>query len=89
MKKVSTAVVKETSNLGTEADDRVGLGRSVQREDGTEVDNQVAAPAETRTPNWHRANQHRSSRVRMEGWRQWWRLGGRKTLSNEETKEPS
>jgi len=25
--------------------------------DGTEVDNQVAAPAETRTPNLHRANQ--------------------------------
>jgi hypothetical protein len=23
---------------------------------GTEVDNQVAAPAETRTPTWHRAN---------------------------------
>jgi hypothetical protein len=22
----------------------------------TEVENQVAAPAETRTPNWHRAN---------------------------------
>ncbi len=25
------------------------------RERGVEVDNQVAAPAETRTPNWHRA----------------------------------
>jgi hypothetical protein len=25
--------------------------------DGTEVDNQLAAPAETRTPNLHRANQ--------------------------------
>jgi hypothetical protein len=25
-------------------------------EDGRKVDNQVAAPAETRTPNWHRAN---------------------------------
>ena len=25
--------------------------------DGTEVDNQVAAPAETRIPNLHRANQ--------------------------------
>src|ERR1017187_7271772 len=34
-----------------------------------EVDNQVAAPAETRTPNLHRARK-RSSRVRMEGWRQ-------------------
>ena len=41
----------------------------------------MAAPSETRTPNLHRANQHRSLRVRMEGWRQWWRLGGRKTLS--------
>ena len=28
--------------------------------DGTEVDKQVAAPAETRTPNLHRANQSRS-----------------------------
>ena len=36
----------------------------------------MAAPAETRTPNLHRANQHRSSRVRMEAWRQW-PLGGR------------
>jgi hypothetical protein len=35
-----------------------------------QVDNQVAAPPATRTPNWHRANQNRSSRVRMEGWRQ-------------------
>src|ERR1700687_1775978 len=30
----------------------------------------------------------RSLRVRMEGWRQW-RLGGRKTLSTEKTKEPT
>src|SRR5260370_3836356 len=29
---------------------------------GTEVDNQVAAPAATRTPNWHRAKQNRSSK---------------------------
>ena len=36
---------------------------------GTEVDYQVAAPAETRTPTLHRAN-NRSQRVRMEGWRQ-------------------
>jgi hypothetical protein len=35
---------------------------------GTEVD-QVAAPAETRTPNLHRAN-IAHQRVRMEGWRQ-------------------
>jgi hypothetical protein len=28
---------------------------SLHLQDGTEVDNQVAAPAETRTPNWHRA----------------------------------
>jgi hypothetical protein len=54
-----------------------------------EVENQVAAPAETRTPNLHRANKNRSSRVRMEGWRQW-RLGRRKTLSNgKKTKEPT
>jgi hypothetical protein len=35
-----------------------------------QVDNQVAAPTETRTLNLHRANS-RSQRVRMEGWRQW------------------
>jgi hypothetical protein len=34
--------------------------------DGTEVDNQVAAPAETRTPNLHRANQ---SAHRECGWK--------------------
>jgi len=36
----------------------------------TEVENQVVAPAETRTPNLHRANKIAQSRVRMEGWRQ-------------------
>ena len=36
---------------------------------GAEVDNQVAAPAEMRTPNLHRAK-IAQQRVRMEGWRQ-------------------
>jgi len=36
---------------------------------GAEVDNQVAAPAETGTPNLHRATVAQP-RVRMEGWRQ-------------------
>jgi hypothetical protein len=36
-----------------------------------EVENQVAASTEPRTPNLHRAKQNRSLRVRMEGWRQW------------------
>ena len=36
---------------------------------GKEVDSQVAAPTETRTPNWHRAK-IAHQRVRMEGWRQ-------------------
>jgi hypothetical protein len=31
--------------------------------------NQVAAPTETRTPTWHRANTAHQ-RVRIEGWRQ-------------------
>jgi hypothetical protein len=54
---------------------------------GREVDLQVAAPAETRTPNLHRARiAHR--RVRMEGWRQW-RLGGERILPNQKTKEPT
>ena len=43
---------------------------------------EVAAPVETRTPNLHRAKQNRSSRVRMEGWRQW-RLGGEETGRSE------
>jgi hypothetical protein len=30
--------------------------------DGTEVDKEVAAPAETRTPNLHRAHRNRSSK---------------------------
>src|SRR5271163_3355634 len=36
---------------------------------GTEVDNQVAAPTELRTPTMHRAKIDQP-RVRMEGWRQ-------------------
>ena len=46
---------------------------------GEEVDSQVAAPTETRTPNLHRANiAHK--RVRMEGWRQR-RLGSKEDHS--------
>src|SRR5438270_13012801 len=41
--------------------------------------NQMAAPAVTRTPNMHRAKTNRSSRVRMEAWRQW-PLGGTKSF---------
>src|ERR1700685_872201 len=48
-----------------------GLARLPSR-DGREVDNQVAAPAATRTPNLHRANKSAHRRVRMEGWRQGW-----------------
>jgi hypothetical protein len=40
----------------------------------------MAAPAELRTPHMHRAKTDRSSRVRMEAWRQWL-LGGRKLFS--------
>ena len=39
-------------------------------------DKQMAAPAEPRTPNVHRAKNNRSSRVRMEAWRQWLLTGG-------------
>jgi hypothetical protein len=46
---------------------------------GREVDSQVAAPTETRTPNLHRAN-IAHQRVRMEGWRQG-RLGSREDHS--------
>jgi hypothetical protein len=46
---------------------------------GREVDYQVAAPTETRTPNWHRAK-IAHQRVRMEGWRQG-RLGSKEDHS--------
>jgi hypothetical protein len=61
----------------------------VHREDGNKVEKQVAAPAETRTPNWHRAtNKIAHRRVRMEGW-QLRQLGRRKALSNAKTNEPT
>jgi hypothetical protein len=40
--------------------------------DGREVENQVAAPAETRTPNWHRATQ---SLIKECGWKGGDRVG--------------
>ncbi len=46
---------------------------------GEEVDSQVAAPTETRTPNLHRAK-IAHQRVRMEGWRQR-RLGSKQDHS--------
>jgi hypothetical protein len=49
-----------------------------------EVDYQVAAPAEMRTPNLHRAK-IAQPRVRMEGWRQR-RPGSNGKTSNEEGK---
>src|ERR1700741_4127641 len=50
-----------------------------------EVDNQVAAPAATRTPNWNRANKTAHRRVRMEGWRQR-RHGGEENLVQRKNK---
>ncbi len=56
------------------------------REGGTEVDNQVAAPTESSTPNLHRAT-IAQPRVRMEGWRQR-RLGSMgNNLEKEEIKK--
>jgi len=54
-----------------------------------EVENQVAAPAETRTPNWHRAKQ--KSLNEECGWKggDGGDSAGEKTLSNEKTKEPT
>jgi hypothetical protein len=51
---------------------------------GTEVDNQVAAPNESRTPKLHRAT-IAQQRVRMEGWRQE-RLGSRAGTHREKNK---
>jgi hypothetical protein len=54
--------------------DGLKLSRQVPTPDfhhqgGKEDANQVAAPNESRTPNWHRAK-IAQLRVRMEGWRQ-------------------
>jgi hypothetical protein len=53
---------------------------------GAEVDNQVAAPAETRTPNLHRANKTAQRECGQKGGDSG-DSGGRKTLSSEKTKE--
>ena len=59
-------------------------GPTLTEEVGIEVDYQVAAPTETRTPTLHRANiAHK--RVRMEGWRQG-RLGSRAETHREKEK---
>src|SRR5438105_14330981 len=55
------------------------------RKEGTEVDNQVAAPTESSTPNLHRAT-IAQQRVRMEGWRQE-RLGSRAGTHREEEEQ--
>jgi len=55
------------------------------RKEGTEVDYQVAAPAEMSTPNLHRAKIGHE-RARMEGWRQG-RLGSNAKTANREEKE--
>jgi hypothetical protein len=57
--------------------------------DGTEVDNQVAAPAETRTPNLHRANQSLIEECGWKGGDSGGDSAGEKTLSNEETTKPT
>jgi hypothetical protein len=46
-----------------------------RREMEAEVDNQVAAPAETRTPNWHRANKSLNQEC---GWKGGDRSGARR-----------
>jgi hypothetical protein len=53
-----------------------------------EVDNQVAAPAETRTLNLHRAKKSLNQEC---GWKggDSGNSAGEKTLSNEKTKEPT
>src|SRR6266404_8417588 len=55
--------------------------------EGSKVDNQVAAPTESSTPNLHRAT-IAQQRVRMEGWRQR-RLGSTAKTSTWEEKEKS
>jgi hypothetical protein len=50
-----------------------------------QVDNQMAAPAETRNAQLAPSELHRSSRVRMEGWRQR-RLGRKKNLVQRKNK---
>jgi hypothetical protein len=69
--------------------DRVNrLARVYSPRAESQGENQMAAPAETRTPNVHRANQNRSSRVRMRAWRQWPTRRERKPCSAKPEKNP-
>jgi len=71
---------KGTGGCATDGSKPPGLAPAEETE--AEVDYQVAAPTETRTPNVHRAKiAHK--RVRMEGWRQR-RLGSMATNSRKE-----
>jgi hypothetical protein len=54
-----------------------------------EVDNQVAAPAETRTPNLHRAKQPLIESADGRVVATVANSAGEKILSNEKTKEPT
>jgi hypothetical protein len=53
--------------------------------EGSKVDNQVAAPTESRTPTLHRAT-IAQQRVRMEGWQQR-RLGSMGTILKKKKKQ--
>jgi hypothetical protein len=54
-----------------------------------EVDKQVAAPAETRTPNLHRAKKSLTKECGWKGGDSDGDSAGEKIVSNEKTKEPS
>ena len=75
--KTKTLFERKSQSLKPSSGDCVNRLAQLSSWRWNEVDNQMAAPAETRTPNLHRANQSAHRRVRMEGWRQW-RLGGKK-----------
>jgi hypothetical protein len=74
-----TRFERESQGLKPSSADCVNHLAQLSSSRWNEVDKQMAAPAETRTPNLHRANQSAHRRVRMEGWRQW-RPGGEETV---------
>ena len=59
---------------------QLSAGGTAEADQGSGHADRTDLLAETRTPNMHRAKTNRSSRVRMEAWRQWLNSAGEKNL---------
>jgi site-specific recombinase XerC len=66
MKKVSTVVVKQNRNISQQ---RLTIGLDLGDRNSWYC--VLDESGQIQTPNMHRAKTNRSSRVRMEAWRQW------------------